>query len=113
MCRMGQGASANQKPSNSSAASAVPASMPSAVPSQAPSSVPSAMPSGLNYKPQSQGGKRYRKRRGGVAPLSIFDAPQHQPSQKIMNWATTAGGSRRRKHKSRRHRSRKHKSRKH
>jgi len=104
---MGQGASANQKPSNSSVAAAAPA------PAPMPSAVPSAMPSGLNYKPQSQGGKRYRKRRGGVAPLSIFDAPQHQPSQKIMNWATTAGGSRRRKHKSRRHRSRKHKSRKH
>ena len=66
------------------------------------------VPSGMNATKPAQGGKRYRKRRGGVAPLSAFDAPQHQPSQKIMNWATTAGGSRRRKHKSRKHKSRRH-----
>jgi hypothetical protein len=66
----------------------------------------------MNAAKPAQGGKRYRKRRGGVAPLSIFNAPQHQPSQRIMNWATTAGGSRR-KHKSHKHKSRKHKTRRH
>ena len=43
------------------------------------------------------GGKRHRKRRGGMASLKAFDTPRFQPSDAVMQRATTAGGSR--KHK--------------
>jgi hypothetical protein len=94
---MGQSASISPKPALLNTAPVAPVA-----PVNSSSSMPSA---GLNFKPS--GGRRHRKRRGGVAPLSAFNAPQHQPSQRIMNWATTAGGSRR-KHKSRKHKSRRH-----
>ena len=101
---MGQSTSASPKPALLNTASPKPALLNTASPvaSVNSSSMPSA---GLNFKPS--GGKRHRKRRGGVAPLRIFNEVHHQPSQRIMNWATTAGGSRRR-HKSRKHKSRRH-----
>ena len=93
---MGSNSSTPSKPSNSSGSS-LNVQSPVPAPVQAP-----AAP-----VPTPTGGRRHSKRRGGVAPLSVFNAPQHQPSQRIMNWATTAGGSRR-KHKSRKHKSRRH-----
>ena len=45
----------------------------------------------------AKGGKRHRKRRGGMASLKAFDTPRFQPSDAVMQRATTAGGSR--KHK--------------
>ena len=43
------------------------------------------------------GGKRHKKRRGGMASLKAFDAVHSQPSDSVMQRATTAGGSRKRK----------------
>jgi hypothetical protein len=48
------------------------------------------------------GGKRHRKRRGGMASLKAFDAVHTQPSDAVMQRATTAGGSRKRRSQKRR-----------